>query len=82
MAFSWLINGGDPNHIQVLDDPPSNMHDIHSGFLHESGMKEVLVVSRVQISAKHECRFPHGFTQITRSVCIIMNTLTKFIIRS
>ena len=82
MAFSWLINGGGPNHIQVLDDPPSKMQDIQAGFLHENGMKEVLVVSMVQISAKNECRFQHGSTQITSSVCIIINTLTKFIIRS
>ncbi len=20
----WLVNGGDPNHLQILDDPPSN----------------------------------------------------------
>ena len=25
MAFSWLINGGDPNHLLTGDDPPSRM---------------------------------------------------------
>ena len=25
MAFSWLVNGGDPNHVsKSWDDPPSN----------------------------------------------------------
>ncbi len=25
MAFPWLIHGGDPNHLQVLGDPPSTV---------------------------------------------------------
>ena len=28
MAFLWLINGGDPNHLLTWDDPPSISYQV------------------------------------------------------